>query len=185
MFWCIRRNTFHIFCETFIWDCSIPPAVLCLGTLSGTVGLVCEWVISCPWMKSSVVNERRGLNSPSHRWREETKRNGTITRLRGNKCLFLRKRYLLCATRWTVYQLFFFYLQWKHTGSLTVKLLHEIEEATYEKVVFVYMNRTRTCSRAEIWFHIRVRGRRSLSPRVCVVLQYCMYCVSSCQWALQ
>ncbi len=53
------------------------------------VQLVCEWVISCPWMKSSVVNERHSLNSPSHRWREETKRNSTITRLRGNKCLSL------------------------------------------------------------------------------------------------
>lgn len=81
--WC------YTFCDTFIWDWTILPAVICLGTLSGMVHLVCEWVISCPWMKSSVVNERHSPNSPSYRWREETKRNSTITRLRGNKCLSL------------------------------------------------------------------------------------------------
>lgn len=78
----------HIF-NAFVGDCTILPAVICLRTLSGMVQLVCVWVISCPWMKSSVVNEWHRLNSPSLRWREETKRNGTITRLRGNKCLSL------------------------------------------------------------------------------------------------
>lgn len=56
-YWC------RIFCDTFIWDYTILPAGICLGTPSGTVQLVCEWVICCPWMKSSVVNERHSLNS--------------------------------------------------------------------------------------------------------------------------
>lgn len=85
----IKSNGATYFCDTFMWDRAILPAVICLGTPSGMVQLVCEWVISCPWMKSSVVNERHSLNSPSHRWREETKRNSTITHLRGNKCLSL------------------------------------------------------------------------------------------------
>lgn len=117
------RQWCHIFCDTFIWDCTILPAMICLGTLSGMVQLVCEWVISCPWMKSSVVNERHSLNSPSHRWRNETKRNGTITRLRGNKCLSLGSNsfsvqhtellaHYLLPTGW-------------HTGSLTVKLFYK------------------------------------------------------------
>lgn len=53
----------------------------CPGTPSGTVQLLCEWVISCPWM-----NERRGPNSiTSGEEEEETKRNRTIICRRDNK----------------------------------------------------------------------------------------------------
>lgn len=30
------------------YEIALPPAVICLRTLSGMVQLVCEWVISCP-----------------------------------------------------------------------------------------------------------------------------------------
>lgn len=41
-----RSGGTHLMTNSY--EIALPPAVICLRTLSGMVQLVCEWVISCP-----------------------------------------------------------------------------------------------------------------------------------------